>query len=48
MYKKIDISTEINDFERYNIFSTMMSRILFTCELAYSGAYSRIRQIKVN
>ena len=38
MYKKIDISTEINDLERYNIFSTMMSRIFFTCEVAYSGA----------
>ena len=37
MYKKIDISTEINDLERY-IFSTMMSRIFFTCEVAYSGA----------
>ena len=38
MYKKIDISNEINDLERYNIFSTMMSRIFFTCEVAYSGA----------
>ena len=38
MYKKIDISTEINDLEMYNIFSTMMSRIFFTCEVAYSGA----------
>ena len=38
MSKKIDISTEINDLERYNIFSTMMSRIFFTCEVAYSGA----------
>ena len=40
MYKKIDISTEINELERYNIFSTMMSRIVFTCEVAYSGASS--------
>ena len=40
MYKKIDISTEINDLERYNIFSTMMSRIFFTCEVAYSGESS--------
>ena len=41
MYKKIDISNEINDLERYNIFSTMMSRIFFTCEVAYSGASTR-------